>query len=273
VQVVDLLSQADLDLAEERWDDATRRAEQVLKQPGQSDAVRAAAEMTKKRAENGRSSQQVVQRLFTALSTKDYDTALGINREMPPSVGFRVTAQQHYDLLLPTVIGLHLQKAEAARTAGNCAEVQSHIQQILTLVPDHADALQARWRPCASFAGITAPGPKERAGYPPIRSEDGTGPELPGDYPGGNTGLAEIDRILREAQIAHAGGQFWRSATLAHAAAGVSVRSLTAWRIVGVSACNLKDASLLAIASEHLDVGSKAFVRDGCKASGFKVNF
>ena len=273
VQVVDLLSQADLDLAEERWDEATKRAEQVLHQPGQSDAVRAAAEMTKKRAENGRSSQQVVQRLLTALSNKDYDAALSINREMPPSVGFRVTAQQHYDLLLPMVIGLHLQKAEAARTAGNCAEVKSHIGQILALVPDHADAMQARWRPCASFAGITAPGYKHLAGYPPIRSEDNTGPELPGDYPGGKTGLAEVDRFLREAQLAHAGGQYWRAVTLAHVAAGVSVRSLTAWRILGVSACHLKDQALLSIAAEHLDLASKEFVRDGCKATDYKVSF
>ena len=273
VQVVDLLSQADLDLAEERWDEATRRAEQVLRQSGQPDSVRTAAAMTKKRAENGRSSQQVVQRLFGALGNKDYDAALAINREMPPSVGFRVTAQQHYDLLLPMVIGLHLQKAEAARTAGNCPEVNSHTQQILNLVPDHADAMQARWRPCASFAGITAPGYKKLAGYPPIRSEDGSGPELPGDYPGGKTGLADVDRFLREAQIAHASGQSWRAVTLAHVAAGVSVRSLTAWRLVGVSACQLKDPELLAIAVEHLDLGSKEFVRDGCHTSGLKVKF
>jgi hypothetical protein len=269
VQAVDLLSQADLDLAEERWSDATARAEQVLRQPGQPDSVRAAAEMTKKRAENGRSSQQVVQRLFTALGTKDYDTALGINREMPPSVGFRITAQQHYDLLLTTVIGLHLQKAEAARTAGNCPEVQSHIKQILALAPDHADALQARWRPCASFSDTL--GSQKPAGYPPIRSLDNTGPELPGDFPGGKTSLVEFDRFLREAQIAHSNGQFWRAVTLAHVTTGVSVRSPTAWRIIGVSACQLKDQSLLAIAWEHLDLGSREFVREVCQSAGYKV--
>lgn len=273
VQSVDLLSQADMALDEERWDDATAAAERVLRMPSQPEAVRAAAEMTKKRADNGRRAQQVAQRLLTALGSKDYDTALAINREMPPGVGFRVTAQQHYEVLLPLVIGLHLQKAEAARTAGNCAEVQSHIKQILALVPDHADALQARWRPCASFAGITAPGPKRIAGYPPVRSEDGTGPDLPGDFPGGRTGLADIDRFLREAQVAHTSGQYNRAITLAHVAAGVSVRSLTAWRIIGVSACQLKDPDLLGVAAEHLDLAAKEFVRDGCHAVGYKVRF
>lgn len=273
VQAVDLLAQADMALDEERWDDATASADQVLRMTGQPESVRTAAEMTKKRADNGHKAQQVAMRLLTAIGNKDYDTALSINREMPPSVSFRVTAQQHYEVLLPMVVGLHLQKAEAARTAGHCAEVQKHIEQILQLQPDHADALQARWRPCASFAGITAPGPKKLAGYPPVRSEDGTGPELPGDFPGGRTGLAEVDRFLREAQVAHASGQFSRAVTLAHVAAGVSVRSLTAWRIVGVSACNLKNPDLLAIASEHLDLAAKEFVRDGCHTVGYKVNF
>ncbi len=273
VQAVDLLAQADMALDEERWDDATAAADRVLGMAGQPASVRSAAEMTKKRADNGHRAQQVAQRLLTALSSKDYDTALGINREMPPGVGFRVTAQQHYEVLLPLVIGLHLQKAEAARTAGNCAEVQNHIKQILALSPDHADALQARWRPCASFAGITAPGPKHIAGYPPIRAEDNTGPELPGDFPGGRTGLGEIDRFLREAQVAHASGQYSRAITLAHVAAGVSVRSLTAWRIIGVAACHLKDTDLLDITVEHLDLAAKEFVRDGCHAIGYKVRF
>ena len=273
VQAADLLAQADLDLAEERWDDATTHAEQVLQKPKLPEAMRAAAETTKRRADNGHKAQQVAQRLLGALANKEYDAALGINRDIPPSVSFRVTAQQHYELLLPMVIGLHLQKAEAARTAGNCAEVQSHIKQILAVAPDHADALQARWRPCASFAGITASGPKHLAGYPPIRNADDTGPELPGDFPGGRTGLTEIDRFLRDAQVAHAGGQYWRAVTLAHVAASVSVRSLTAWRIIGVSACHLKDQALLGIASEHLDLATKEFVRDGCKAIGYKVNF
>jgi hypothetical protein len=49
------------------------------------------------------------------------------------------------------------------------------------------------------------------------------------------------------------------------------VRSPTAWRIIGVSACGLRDAKLLAIASEHLDAGSKEFVKVGCEQAGFHL--
>jgi hypothetical protein len=192
---------------------------------------------------------------------------------MPPAIGFRITAQQYNDVLSRVALGAHFQQAEAARAAGHCAEVQNQLQQMLALSPENPDALQARWRPCASFAGITAPGPKRLAGYPPVRSDDDTGPELPGDYPGGRTGLLDIDRFLRDAQVEHARGHYWRAATLAHVAASVSVRSLTAWRIVGVSACNLHDQSLLKIAAEHLDLGAKEFVRDNCQAAGYKVSF
>jgi hypothetical protein len=273
LQATDLLAQADIDLSEERWDDATAHADQVLHLKGQPESVRAAAEMTKKRADNGQKAQQVAQRLLAAVSSKDYDGALAINSEMPPSIGFRITAQQYNDVLSKVVLGLHLQQAEAARNSGNCAEVQSHIKQMLKLSPENPDALQARWRPCASYAGVTAPGPKRIAGYPPVRAEDNSGPELPGDYPGGRTGLADIDRFLRDAQLEQLRGHYWRAATLAHVAAMVSVRSLTAWRIVGVAACNLKDPSLLAIAAEHMDLGAKEFVRENCQAAGYKVNF
>ena len=54
--------------------------------PPPLDSVRAAAQMTKKRADNGHKSQQVAQRMLTALADKDYDGALAINREMPPGV-------------------------------------------------------------------------------------------------------------------------------------------------------------------------------------------
>ncbi|MFO0574881.1 MAG: serine/threonine-protein kinase [Polyangia bacterium] len=265
----ELLSQADLDLAEERWDDAAMRAERVLNMPGQPPAMRQAAEVTKRRAESGRQAQGVTKKLIDALLAKDLDTAVGINRDMPPNISVRVTAQQLYDLLLPAMVGDHLQKAEAARALGNCPEVQRHVNQVLRLSPADLDALQSRWRPCVSYKDVKAPGPRRLAGYPPARDADGTSLDLPGDYLGGRSTLADVDRLLREAQIAHEAGQYWRAATLAHAAVGTPLRAPTAWRIIGISACNLRDRALLAIAGEHLDELSREFVRAGCQTAGF----
>ena len=269
----ELLQQADVDLLEERWDDAAARATRVLAMANQPESVRAQATMTQKRAENGRQSQTVYQRLQAAIAAKDYDTALSINSELPPSIGFKLTAQQHYNLLAPLVMGVHLQKAEAARTAGECVEVQRHVQQILAIEPQHEGALHAKWRPCASFAGVTPPGPYKIAGYPPVRDEGTGGPELPGDTPGGRTSLADIDRFLREAQLAFQSGQHMRAATLAHVAAGTPVRSPTAWRIVAVSACALRNAAILEVSWDHLDLGSREYVRAGCEQAGYKVPF
>lgn len=265
----ELLSQADLDLAEERWDDAAMRAERVLSLPGQPPAMRQAAEVTKRRAESGQKAQGVTKKLIDALVAKDFDTAVGINRDMPPNISVRVTAQQLYDLLLPAMVGDHLQKAEAARALGNCPEVHRHVNQVLRLSPADLDALQSRWRPCVSYKDVKAPGPRRLAGYPPARDADGTSLDLPGDYLGGRSTLADVDRLLREAQIAHDAGQYWRAATLAHAAVGTPLRAPTAWRIIGVSACNLRDRPLLAIAGEHLDEPSREFVRAGCQTAGF----
>jgi hypothetical protein len=273
MQAGELLKQADQALLDERWGDAGDLADRVLSLPSQRDSVYASAQITKKRAENGVKAQQVYQRLQSVVQSQDYDTALAINRELPPSLGFRITAQQHYDLLLPLYVGTHLQKAESARTAGHCAEVVSHAEKVLQVSPDNESALQARWRPCVSFADATPPGPRRLAGYPPVRGQDDTGPTLPGDYPGGRTSLGDIDRFLTEAEIAQHHGQLWRAITLAHVAAGTSVRNPTAWRIVGVAACGLKSIKLISLAIEHLDVASREFVKTGCAQVGFPIRY
>lgn len=273
VQTSDLLAQADQALLEERWSDAGELAERVLGLSGQPEAVRSAAQITKKRAENGVQAQKVYQRLQAAVQSQDYDTALSINRELPPNLGFRITAQQHFDILLPLSIGVHIQKAEAARATGQCQEIWQHTQKILQVEPNNEAALQARFRPCVSFAREFPPGPSKLAGYPAVRIDDeGNGPELPGDYPGGATSLADIDRFLREAQIAHQSHQYMRAITLSHLGAG-TVRSPTAWRILGVSACGLKNTKLIAYALSHLDTGSREFVKAGCAQSGFPIRF
>ncbi len=270
-QASDLLLAADQALMDEQWSDAEKLSERVLAMKGLPENVRSTAEITSKRAKNGMQSQAAYKQLEAATASRDYDTALAITRELPPTLRLHMTAQQQYDMLMTLVVGSHIQKAEAARTAGNCPEVQTHVDQVLKVAPDNEGALQARWRPCASFAGATPPGPKKLAGYPPVRDQLGGGPELPGDFPGGQTSLADLDRFLREAQLAHQQGQLKRAVALAHTAVGAGLRAPTAWRIVGASACGLKNATLVGLSLEHLDPGSREFVRAACEKVGFLI--
>ncbi len=270
-QASDLLLAADQALMDEQWSEAEKLAERVLATKGLPDNVRATAEITSKRAKNGTQSQAAYKQLEAAMASKDYDAALAITRELPPTLRLHMTAQQQYDMLMTLVVGSHIQKAEAARTAGNCAEVQTQVDQVLKAAPDNEGALQARWRPCASFAGVTPPGPKKLAGYPPVRDQVGGNLELPGDFPGGETSLADIDRFLREAQMAHQQGQLRRAVALAHTAVGTGLRAPTAWRIVGAAACGLKNATLLGLSLEHLDPGSREVVRAACDKVGFQI--
>ena len=168
------------------------------------------------------------------MASKDYDAARTITRELPPTLRLHATAQQQYDMLMTLVVGSHIQKPEAARTAGNCAEVQTQVDQGPQGGADNEGALQARWRPCAS-SRRHAPGPKKLAGYPPVRDQVGGNLELPGDFPGGETSLADIDRFLREAQMAHQQKTAPAGGGSAHTAVGTGLRP-TAWRIVGAAA-------------------------------------
>ncbi len=270
-QASEMLLAAEQALMEERWADAQRLADRVLEMKGVPESVRATAEITSKRAKNGTQSQESYKKLDAAIGAKDYDSALLITRELPPTLRLNLTAQQQYEMLLTLVVGSHIQKAEAARTAGSCADVQTHVDKVLSASPDNEGALQARWRPCASFAGAVPPGPKKLAGYPPVRDAQGTGLELPGDFPGGATSLSDIDRFLREAQVAHQQGRLWPAVSLAHVATGTPLRAPTAWRIVGSTACALKNATLVGLALDHLDPGSREFVRAACEKAGFLI--
>ena len=84
---------------------------------------------------------------------------------------------------------------------------------------------------------------------------------------------AMLDRFLREAQVAHQQGQLLRAVALSHIVANASVRSPTAWRILGASACGLKNSKLLGLALEHLDPGSRDFVRAACDKVGFQLRY
>ena len=64
-----------------------------------------------------------------------------------------------------------------------------------------------------------------------------------------------------------------KAVALAHTATSVPIRSLPAWRIVGVSACHLKSRDILDYVIPHLDQASKEFVRSRCTSAGYKVPF
>lgn len=271
-QVGQMLVQADEALMDERWDEAVKLASQVQTVPGQPPYVASAAENIKRRVERGRKISGDVQQIMQSLTNKDYDGALSRNRDLPPRTSFRITAQQHYDLLQQLVVAYHLQQAEAERSLGNCDKIEPHVSKILELVPDHVDALTARWRPCALITG-QPPGVRKLAGYPPLRDFADKPLGMPGEHDKQRNNFAEIDRALRDAQIAHQHGEYMKAVALAHTATSVPIRSLPAWRIVGVSACHLKSRDILDYVIPHLDQASKEFVRSRCTSAGYKVPF
>jgi serine/threonine protein kinase len=271
-QVSELLIQADEALREERWDDALRLAKETEAVPAQPQYVRTASENLKRRVERGRQVSADVEQINKFLADKDFDGALRSNRSLPPRTNIRITAQQHFDLLQQLVIAYHLQQAEAERSLGRCDKIEPHVKNILELVPDHVDALTARWRPCAAFVG-QPPGPKKLAGYPPMRDVNGKALGNAGEYDKQHNTFADIDRFLREAQIAHDHGEYQKAVALAHTATSVSIRTNLAWRIAGVSACHLKSPDILEYVVPHLDPASKEFVRGRCTALGYKVTF
>ena len=126
-----MLVMADEALMEERWEDAVRLATQAQSVPGQPPYVSTAAENIKQRVERGKSCRVKCSRSYKRSPAKTTTGALSRNRELPPRTSFRITAQQHYDLLQQLVVAYHLQQAEAERSLGRCDKIEPHVAKIL----------------------------------------------------------------------------------------------------------------------------------------------
>lgn len=264
-QAAESLQQAEQALLDDRIEEAAQLVQQAqVLGKRQSEGFARTLQAVQQRVQTGQKAQEVQQKLTQALLEKDYDRAVVLNSELPPTAKTRMSAQQQHAILLPLLIGNHIQKAEAARTMGRCAEVQDHVAQILRADPGNEAALQARWRPCVNLEGAPMLAVSPLAGYPPVRDRVGTQIEMAGDHPGGKTTLQDVDRFLREAQIAQEEGRLWRALTLANAAASTKLRAPTAWRLIGVVSCQLHLTKLSARASEHLDPTSRDLVKAMC---------
>ena len=91
-----------------------------------------------------------------------------------------------------------------------------------------------------------------------------------GEFDDQHNTFADVDRLLREAQVAHEHKEYEKAVALAHTAAGVPIRTNLSWRIIGVSACHLKRRDILEYVVPHLDAASREFVRVRCEDLGFK---
>jgi hypothetical protein len=86
------------------------------------------------------------------------------------------------------------------------------------------------------------------------------------DLPRGPLSGAEVDQLLTEAQTEYVNGDYQRSLELARR--GVKDSPIRAWRIIGGTACHLRDARLASDAYRHLDPPGRQYLVYVCRREG-----
>jgi serine/threonine protein kinase len=259
-----LLVDVEGDLQAKRWPQAIEKTSKVIYSPAVSAKSRDLATTKRRNAEQESKVKVVYERFATAAGGAHYDQALRTFKEIPEDSVYRSGARDQYDQIFPLFVASHIKAAEDARAQGNCAEFQAELKVVLDIDSKQVKALAAGDRPCGDKSTTTTDNPSVATN---------TKPDKPGKT---EIASADVDQALTDAQTEFVNGNFRQSISMAKAVQrGNPTR---AWRIIGASACTIKDVKLASEAFRHLDSAGRQYMiyrcdRHGIAYSGSQLKF
>ena len=149
-QAVRTLVEAQSDLQAKRWVDAINKIRGVMADFAISSNVKDTAQQSWMVAQREINAQLVYERFVSACRGSDEEQALNAFRDIPIDSSYQQIAVQQYNEVLSRFITRHLGAAEAAYEQHKCAELRSHVDEILRVAPKHTEALDIGSRRCDS---------------------------------------------------------------------------------------------------------------------------
>ena len=222
------LAAIDTDLVNKRWADAAVKASRILDTPQLSVQTRSSASARRDQADKENHALQSYNRLLG--SGDDYDQAVQLYRKIPPDSIYQANAREAYDKIFPLFVEKHLHAADDAHERGKCLDFRAEIKAVLDVEPKQAKALAARERSCTLAKGSSS---------------------------------EEADQVLSNAQTEYVNGNFPQAVELASSVQRES--PVRAWRIIGASACSMKDLKLANESFKHLDAASRQYLVYTCQ--------
>ncbi len=143
--------EVDLALGSQRWEQAEKKAQEVLAIAKISDATRDQARLKLEQAKSEQQAKLHYQRFVGAADT-DHDTAMAAYRDMAQGSYYRTLAKTEHDRILPSYIADHMEKASSAAFNGRCADAKQQLQLVLDVDPQNAKAVELSKKPCAKKA-------------------------------------------------------------------------------------------------------------------------
>lgn len=147
VLAVAMSKEVDAALAQQKWEQAEKKALEIVNLPKLSDVSR---DQAKLKVEQARSEQQakIQYQKFVGYVNTEYDTAVAAYRDMPESSYYRQQAKADYDKIRPSFIDDHLTRAQSALGGGRCDDVKAQLQLVLDVDAQNAKAIEIGKKPC-----------------------------------------------------------------------------------------------------------------------------
>jgi hypothetical protein len=147
IQAVLLTKEVDAALAQQKWEVAEKKAQEIVNLPKLSDVSR---DQAKLKVEQARSEQQakLQYQKFVGYVNSEYDTAVAAYRDMPESSYYRQQARADYEKIRPSFIEDHLTRAQSALGGGRCEDVKAQLQLVLDVDPQNGKAIEIGKKPC-----------------------------------------------------------------------------------------------------------------------------
>mgnify|MGYP001328269650 CR=1 FL=1 len=134
-------------LASQLWDQAEKKAQEILAIPKLSDGTRDQARLKLEQAKSEQQAKQHYQK-FVGAASNDHDSAMAAYRDMPQNSYYRGLAKTEYDRILPSFVEDHLEKATSAHFNGRCPDAKQQIQMVLDVDAQNQKALELTKKPC-----------------------------------------------------------------------------------------------------------------------------
>jgi hypothetical protein len=147
IRAVELTKEVEAAFAQQKWELGEKKAREILALSSLSPTSR---DQAKLKLDQARSEQQAKQQYVRFMGHKDADSdvAVAAFRDMPEDSYYRQLALKDYERIRSGFISDHLEKAEAARDNGRCADWKAQVQMVLDVDPQNQKAMDLGKKPC-----------------------------------------------------------------------------------------------------------------------------
>lgn len=143
--------EVDAALSTQHWEQAEKKAQEILAIAKISDATRDQAKLKLEQAKSEQLAKTLYQKFSGAAGT-DHDTAMAAFRDMAQGSYYRGLAKTEYERILPSYIEDHLEKANSASFNGRCADAKQQLQMVFDVDPQNQKAVELGKKPCPKKA-------------------------------------------------------------------------------------------------------------------------